>query len=282
MNIFQTPQELLIISGWGDYPRLLADGARAAGVKRISVLGFKGSTCRSTCRAADDVQMIPFGDLGLFKDAVAKSGCRHAVLAGQINPLCLFRSRMDAEMMQELAKIKIRNAHTLFHRLVEELRKLGVEVLPASLFMSGHIPASGILTTRAPDEREAADIAFGNRIALRVCDLDIGQCVVVKDGVVLAVEGFEGTNATIKRGGAIARQGAVVVKVAKQDHDMRFDIPVIGAKTITVMRKAKISALGVQAGRTLILDMPEVIRLANRVGIAIQAVDSGLSLAPTI
>ena len=282
MNTFPTPQELLIISGWGVYPRLLADGARTAGVKRISVLGFKGSTCRSTCRAADDVQMIPFGDLGRFKDAVAKSGCRHAVLAGQINPLCLFRSRMDAEMMQELAKIKIRNAHTLFHRLIEELRKFDVEVLPASLFMASHIPAPGVLTTRTPDEREAADIAFGNRIALRVCDLDIGQCVVVKDGVVLAVEGFEGTNATIKRGGAIARKGAVVVKVAKQDHDMRFDIPVIGAKTIAVMSNAKISALSVQAGRTLILDMPEVIRLANRVGIAIQAVETSLPPAPVL
>jgi hypothetical protein len=282
MNTFPTPQELLIISGWGVYPRLLADGARAAGVKRISVLGFSGSTCRSTCRAADDVRMIPFGKIGLFKDAVTKSGCRQAVLAGQINPLCLFRSRLDGALMRELATIKIRNAHTLFRRLIEELQELGVEVLPASLFMAGHIPAPGVLTTRPPDGREAADIAFGNRIALRVCDLDIGQCVVVKDGVVLAVEGFEGTNATIRRGGAIARQGAVVVKVAKQDHDMRFDIPVIGAKTIAVMRNAKISSLSVQAGRTIILDMPEVIRLANRLNIAIQAVDSGLDLAPTV
>ena len=282
MNTPAIPQDLLIISGWGVYPRLLAEGAHAAGVSRVSVLGFKGSTLRSTRRAADDVQMIPFGSFARFQDAVIKSGCRHAVMAGQINPLCLFRSRLDKSLMQELAKIKIRNAHTLFQRLIETLHELNVDVLPSSLFMKDHIPAPGVLTSRHPDERETADIEYGNRMAMGVCNLDIGQSVVVKEGIVLAVEGFDGTNATIKRGGRIGRRGAVVIKVAKEDHDMRFDIPVIGTKTIAVMRRAGISALSVQAGRTIILDLPEVIKRANHAGIAITAIDSGLDLSPTV
>ncbi len=277
-----TPASLLIIAGWGDFPRLVADGAHAAGVKRVSAIGFKGSTLRSTCRAVDDFKMIPFGNLDLVRKSVAESNCKKVVLAGQINPVCLFRSRLDKSMLSELATLKVRNAHTMFHLLVDRIEDLGVEVLPSSLFMKDHIPTGGVLTTRAPDERENSDIAYGNHIAMEICNLDIGQTVVVKDGVVLAVEGFDGTNVTITRGGRIVRQGAVVVKVAKNGHDMRFDIPVIGTKTVRVMKAAGISTLSVQAGRTVILNLPRVIEAANRAGIALVGVKTNLSSAPTL
>ena len=275
------PESLLVIAGWGVFPRLVLEGARANGVKRISVLAFKGSTDRATCRAADDCRRIPFGDLALLRESIRASGCARAVLAGQINPLALFRARMDRGMLEEIAALKLRNAHTLFRRLVEDIESRGVEVLPSSLFMGRHIPGPGSLTARAPDEREAADLAYAHTVAMGVCNLDIGQSVVVKDGVVLAVEGFDGTNATLRRGGRLAR-GAVAAKVAKEGHDMRFDIPVVGTKTIALMRRVGITALGVQARRTLVLDLPEVVKAADRAGIALVAFDTSLPPAPVL
>ena len=275
------PESLLVIAGWGVFPRLVLEGARANGVKRISVLAFKGSTDRATCRAADDCRRIPFGDLALLRESIRASGCARAVLAGQINPLALFRARMDRGMLEEIAALKLRNAHTLFRRLVEDIESRGVEVLPSSLFMGRHIPAPGSLAARAPDAREAADLAYAHTIAMGVCNLDIGQSVVVKDGVVLAVEGFDGTNATLRRGGRLAR-GAVAAKVAKEGHDMRFDIPVVGTKTIALMRRVGITALGVQARRTLVLDLPAVVQAADRARIALVAFDTSLPPAPVL
>ena len=275
------PESLLVIAGWGVFPRLVLEGARANGVKRISVLAFKGSTDRATCRAADDCRRIPFGDLALLRESIRASGCARAVLAGQINPLALFRARMDRGMLEEIAALKLRNAHTIFRRLVEDIESRGVEVLPSSLFMGRHIPAPGTLSARAPDAREAADLAYAHTIAMGVCNLDIGQSVVVKDGVVLAVEGFDGTNATLRRGGRLAR-GAVAAKVAKEGHDMRFDIPVVGTKTIALMRRVGIAALGVQARRTLVLDLPAVVQAADRARIALVAFDTSLPPAPVL
>lgn len=184
-------------------------------------------------------------------------------------------------MLEEIAALKLRNAHTLFRRLVEDIESRGVEVLPSSLFMGRHIPAPGTLSARAPDAREAADLAYAHTIAMGVCNLDIGQSVVVKDGVVLAVEGFDGTNATLRRGGRLAR-GAVAAKVAKEGHDMRFDIPVVGTKTIALMRRVGITALGVQARRTLVLDLPAVVQAADRARIALVAIDTPLQPAPVL
>lgn len=275
------PESLLVIAGWGVFPRLVLEGARANGVKRISVLAFKGSTDRATCRAADDCRRIPFGDLALLRESIRASGCARAVLAGQINPLALFRARMDRGMLEEIAALKLRNAHTIFRRLVEDIESRGVAVLPSSLFMGRHIPAPGTLSARAPDAREAADLAYAHTIAMGVCNLDIGQSVVVKDGVVLAVEGFDGTNVTLRRGGRLAR-GAVAAKVAKEGHDMRFDIPVVGTKTIALMRRVGITALGVQARRTLVLDLPAVVQAADRARIALVAFDTSLPPAPVL
>ncbi|MGI5869145.1 MAG: LpxI family protein [Kiritimatiellia bacterium] len=270
-----------MIAGWGIFPRLVVEGARAVGVKRISVLAFKGSTDRATCRAADDCRRIPFGDLALLRESIQGAGCAHAVLAGQINPLALFRARMDRDMRAEIAALKLRNAHTIFLRVVEDIEARDITVLPSSLFMRDHIPPPGCFSARAPNEQEADDLAYGHEIAMGICNLDIGQCVVVKDGVVLAVEGFDGTNATLRRGGRLA-PGAVVAKVAKAGHDMRFDIPVVGTKTIALMRRVGLSALGVQAHRALVLDLPRVVEAADRAKIALVAFDTTLPPAPML
>lgn len=276
----QPPESLLIVAGGGCYPRLLAEGARRAGVRRIAVLGFRGSTDWRLREAVDHFERIPFGSLTLFLRRARETGCDTAVMGGQINPLSLFRARFDEAAREELRRMPVRNAHTIFGRFSELLTEAGMAVLPASLFMQGHIPSAGLLTQRAPDDRERGDLRFGFATALAVCNLDIGQTLVVKDGVILAVEAFEGTNAAIRRGAKLGGSGSVVVKVAKDGHDMRFDIPVIGMRTLTLLRRHGIRTLGIQAGRVLLLEQPRLIDEANRRGIAIEAVESGLPPAP--
>lgn len=276
------PEDILVLAGAGALPRLVLQGARAAGVKRIGAVGLKGTTPGSTLALADWSARVSFSSMADFRERIRTSGFRHVILVGQINPLSFFRAAFDPEVRDILASMRVHNAHTIFGRLIAEIEALGAEVLPSSLFLGPHIPAPGLLTKRALTPEEEADLAYGSKLALAVCDLDVGQTVVVKDGVALAVEGFDGTNATIKRGGRIARRGAMVVKVAKHGHDMRFDIPVVGLKTLKVMRKARCTALAVQAGRTLFVDLPAVVAEADRRGIAIVAFDSGLPPAPVL
>lgn len=261
----------------------MAEGARRAGVRRVGVLGFKGATPGSTLALGDWSRRMPLRSLAAFRDAIRESGFGSAIMIGQIGPLAYFRAAFDPEVRAALAEMPAHNAHTIFSRLVEEIEKSGPKVLPSSLFLFSHVPQSpGALTSRAFSGEEAAAALFGRKIADAVCDLDIGQTVVVKDGVALAVEGFDGTDATIRRGGRIARRGATVVKVAKRGHDMRFDIPVVGVRTMRVMRKARCTALSVQAGRVVFADLPAVLEAAEKFGIAIEAFDSGLPPAPVL
>lgn len=276
------PDDLLVLSGAGELPRLVLQGARAAGVKRLGALGIKGTTPGSTLALADWSARIPISSIAQFRERIRESGFRHAILAGQINPLSFFRAAFDPELREILASMGAHNAHTIYGRLIAEVEALGAKVLPSSVFLGAHIPKPGLLTRRALTPEEEEDLAYGSRLALAVCDLDVGQTVVVKDGVALAVEGFDGTNATIRRGGRIARRGAMVVKVAKHGHDMRFDIPAVGLKTLKVMRRARCTSLAVQAGRTLFVDLPAVVAEADRRGIAIVAFDSGLPPAPVL
>ena len=276
----ERPEDLLILAGAGVMPRLVAEGARRAGVRRIGILGFKGATPGSTLSLGDWSRRIPLRSLAEFRNAVRDAGFGSAILIGQIGPLAYFRAAFDPEVRAALAEMPVHNAHTLFGRLIREIESVGPRVVPSSLFLADQIPsAPGVLSSRAPTEEEEEAGRFGRRIADAVCELDIGQTVVVKDGVALAVEGFDGTDATIRRGGRIARRGAVVVKVAKRGHDMRFDIPVVGERTIRVMRKARCTAVFVQAGRVLFADRPAVLRAAARAGIAVVALDCGLEAA---
>ncbi len=273
-------EQLLILAGRGSYPFEMARGARQAGVKKIAVLALRGAASRGLKSLADEFQWLGVGEVerGL---AWAKAHAGAAmVMAGGVSPLALFQTRFDALSKRLLHELPVKNAHTIFGRLAEVIEENGTRVLPASSFMEDAIPAAGVLTRRAPAPAEDADIALGHRVALGMSNLDIGQTLVVHGGMVTAVEALEGTNAAIRRGGKLAK-GGVVVKVAKDGHDMRFDIPVIGHETIPVLRKARISALAIQAGRTLILERDKVITLANRANIAIVALDTGLPSAPT-
>ena len=272
--------KLLIIAGSGTYPASFAAGARKAGVGHITVLAVRGMTSWSLASLADETVWFGVGEVRAIFDWIAKQGFDAGIMAGQIHPLALFRTRFDDLARTWLGGMKVKNAHTIFGKVAAEVEKLGIRVLPASCYMEDFIPGAGVLTRRAPDEREMSDITFGHQVARDICGLDIGQTLVVKDGMILAVEAFEGTNQAIRRGGKLGGKGAVVIKVAKEGHDMRFDIPVIGEATLSTLRKAGVSALAYQAGRLVLLERAKVVAAADKLNIAIVGLDSGLPPAP--
>jgi hypothetical protein len=210
-----------------------------------------------------------------------EQGYDGAVLAGQVNPLSLFRSRFDAETKALLSSLPAKNAHSIFKCLVDMFAGVGVKILPASLYMDDNLPGVGLLTQRGLSDGERSDMNHAMTVARDMGVHDVGQTVLVKAGMVLAVEAFEGTNAAIKRGGRLGGGGAVLFKAAREGHDMRFDIPVVGLKTLKVMKSAGVKALGFQAGRLILLDRDDVVAYADRHGIAIEGIDSGLPPAPT-
>ena len=263
--------KLIIIAGWGSYPRLLIEGAKRAGVRQMDVVAIKGSTDRATWKAADNVHWITLGGIADGIRWCGANGYQGAFLAGQVNPLSLFRGRFDPEVKSWLAELPVKNAHTIFGKLT---------ILPASYFMDDQMPGVGVLTNRGLTESERSDVEHAMQIAEDMGEHDVGQTVMVKSGMVLAVEAFEGTNAAIKRGGKLGRGGGVVFKAARKGHDMRFDIPVVGLKTLKVIKKAGATALAFQAGRLVLLDRESVIAYANAHNIAIVGVDSGLPPAP--
>ena len=273
-------EKLIVIAGGGLYPKLVIDGAKRAGVARVDVLAVKGSTKRATWKAADNVHWITIGQIADGIRWMGSEGYDGAILAGQVNPLSLFRGRFDDEVKGWLAELPVKNAHSIFGKLIEKIEGAGVKVLPASLYMDDYIPSAGTLTKRSLSGSEASDLKHAIAVAEDVGLHDIGQSVMVKSGMVVAVEAFEGTNAAIKRGGKLAGRGSLVFKAARQGHDMRFDIPVVGLKTLKTMKKARASALVFQAGRLVLLDREDVIRYADAHGIAIVGIDSGMESAP--
>ena len=275
-----TPRKLIVVAGAGSYPRLIVEGAKAAGVEKVDVLAVRGSTDRATMRAGDHVHVEGVGRTLSGVKWVAENGYDGAIMAGQINPLSLFRTTFDADTRRMLSELPVKCAHTIYGRLVEEFEKRGVKMLPASCYMDGHLPGVGTITARGPDERELKDAERGAIVVRDMGRHDVGQTVLVKDGMVLAVEAFEGTNAAIRRAGKLGGKGAVLVKGAREGHDMRFDIPVVGLKTLKTMKKAGVTVLAFQAGRLVLLDREEVVDYANRHGIAIFGMPTDLPPAP--
>lgn len=270
----QSPESLFIIAGNGRYPFLLCEEARKAGVRNLVVAAFEGETDPDLARLVDRITWHKVGQLGAVLKAARQSGASHGMMVGQIAPKNLFDLRPDLKALLLLAKIKERNAETLFGELANQMRQVGVEVLPATTFLDDHLAGCGHLAGPKMKPREITDVAFGFRIAKEVSRLDIGQTVVVKNGSVLAVEAWEGTNEAIARGGALGKSAATMVKVSKPNQDMRFDVPVIGPLTLENAARAKLRTIGIEAGCTLILDRPLVARLADQYRISIFGIQS--------
>lgn len=258
-----TPETLFLIAGSGRYPELVAHAARRAGVARVAMAAFENETRPETAALADTVAWMRVGQLGRLLDAAKSSGARHAIMAGQIAPGNLFDLRPDVKALLLLATIKERNAESLFGAIANELAKIGVELLPATTFLEDQLASPGHLAGPKLKGREVEDAAFGIRIAKETSRLDIGQTVVVKNGTVLAVEAFEGTNEAIERGGRLGKGGGLVVKVSKPNQDMRFDVPVVGEQTLEVAARAGLRGIVVESGRVLLLDRPWLARIAD-------------------
>jgi DUF1009 family protein len=263
------PQILGIIAGSGAYPKELALRARKAGVVRIVAAAFTGETDSAIERLADTVEWLRVGQLGRLLKFFHQQGVHHAIMAGQIAPKNLFDLRPDWKALLVLAKLKQRNAESIFGAIANELARVDVQLLPATSFLEDCIAHAGLLAGPKLSRRETEDVEFGWSTAKEIARRDIGQTVVVKNGTVLAVEAFEGTNDAIKRGGALARKGAVMIKVAKPNQDMRFDIPVIGVETLKVAAEAKLRVIAVEAGKTLLLETEAVVNGAVNAGISL-------------
>ena len=265
------PDTLGIIAGNGVYPRLLADAARRAGVKRIVATAFTGETDERLAGQVDEIHWMRVGQLGKLIASFRAAGVNGAIMAGQIAPTNLFDLRPDWKTLLLLARLKRRNAESIFAAIGDELGRAGITLLPATSFLEDCLAPVGLVAGRKPSRREEEDVAFGFEIAREISRLDIGQTVIVKNGTVLAVEGFDGTNETIKRGGALGGKDAIMVKVAKPNQDMRFDVPVIGVATIGVATEAHLRIIAIEAGRTLLLEKEATIELATRSNISIVA-----------
>jgi DUF1009 family protein len=267
----QTPDVLGIIAGNGVYPRLLAESARKAGVKKIVAAAFTDETDPVLAQHVDLVEWVRVGQLSRLLKFFREQDIHHAIMAGQIAPENLLDLRPDWKALLVLAKLKQRNAESIFAAIADELAKVDVDLLPATTFLEDSLAPTGLIGGSKLSRREREDVDFGWKIAKEIAGLDIGQTVILKNGTVLAVEAFEGTNDAIKRGGALARKGAVMIKVPKPNQDMRFDVPVIGVETVRVAAEVGLRVIAVEAGRTLLLERDAIIDLANRSNISIVA-----------
>ncbi len=266
-------ERLGMIAGSRRLPFILAESARAAGVKHLGAVGFTGETDPALAGVVDELDWVKVGQLGKMIKVFRGRGVAHCVMAGQVNPKNLFDLRPDWRALAVLLRLKERNARTIFGAIADELQKEGVELLDGRPWFKQIIPGPGYRTGPRLSAAQQADLDFGLGIAREISRLDIGQTVVVKDGAVLAVEGFEGTDACLQRGGELAGKssGAVAVKVASANHDFRFDIPCVGPRTLETCVAARIAVLGFEIGKTLLLDREELEQGAIRHGIALAA-----------
>lgn len=272
--VTQSPASLGIIAGNRALPLTFARQARAQGVTRLVAVAFEGETNPALADVVDEIVWLRVGQLSKLIAVFTDRGITHCVMLGQIAPRNLFDVRPDLRALTLLMRLKEKNAHTIFGAIGAELRKDGVELIEPTPWLGPLMPASGFRLGPKPSAEQQADIEFGLRLAKEISRLEIGQTVVVKGGTVLAVEGFEGTDKCLARGGELAGRsgGAVAVKVAKADHDMRFDIPCIGEQTVATCAAAGIAVLAFEGGRSLLLEQDEVEQIAKTHRLAVVAV----------
>jgi UDP-2,3-diacylglucosamine hydrolase len=268
------PRTIGIIAGSGVYPETFIAAARRHSPEiRLVLCAFRGETRPELESMVDATEWIRVGQLSKPIKFFRREGADEAVMMGQISPKNLFDLRPDLRVLMVLARVKERNAETLFGAVAEELAKDGITLLPATTFLEDHLPGPGHVCGPAFRKRQLSDAEFGFRIAKQTSALDIGQSVVVRHGTVLAAEAFEGTNACIRRGGELGRgKDVLLVKVSKPNQDFRFDVPVVGPQTIETCADAGVGGIAIEAGKTLLLEKDRVAELCERLHIGIHAV----------
>ena len=262
-----------LIAGNGRFPFLALQGARDLG-HEVTVIAIKEEAfpdLETSARNADAaLHWVSLGQLGKCIKLLKAAGVSQAVMAGQVRHVKILSGIIpDLTLLSVLRRLRARNTDALISAVADVMRDEGIELLDSTLFLGPLLARPGVLSVRSPDERERADFEFGYRMADAIAALDIGQTIAVKDKAVVAVEAMEGTDEVIGRAGTLAGPGVCVVKVAKPNQDMRFDVPVIGMATIQAMRAAGATALSVDAGKTLVLDGDRVFASANEASVAI-------------
>ncbi|MFA6435221.1 MAG: UDP-2,3-diacylglucosamine diphosphatase LpxI [Elusimicrobiales bacterium] len=313
-----TDKKIGLIAGGGDFPLMFAREAKNLGYA-VFVAGLKGITPKEIEQYAASTDYFRLGQISAPIAFFKKAGVDKALMAGKVTHVSIFGGIMpDLRAARLLLTLKDRKANSLLGALAGELKKDGIELINSATFLEHLLPAPGLLAGPRPDKSAMENIAFGWKAAKTIADLDIGLTVVLRDGMVLAVEAMEGTDECIKRAGAVLRAGSVslnnsfagpspfaapgaekeakkeraaankplpdmaVVKVARSRQDMRFDLPVIGTDTLESMREAGAGVLAIEAGKTLILDKTAFLAKASELGITVIAIDPGSPPCPAV
>jgi DUF1009 family protein len=262
-----------LIAGNGRFPFLVLQRARESGVDMV-VAAIKQETSPDIESQAARVEWMSVGQLGRLIRFLKREQVTHAIMAGQVKHHQIFRLHAlpDLRMVRLLARLSTKSTDSLIGAVADELAREGITLVDSTTFLEPLLASHGVLTRRAPGKEELADIDYGMSIAREIARLDLGQSIAVKDRAVVAIEAMEGTDAVILRAGEVTRgRPFVVVKVARPNQDMRFDVPVIGVPTIENMTRAGATAIHVTARKTLLFDKDELIALADKNGIAIVA-----------
>ena len=240
---------------------------------RVSAVAHHGETSPELEQVADRMHWVRVGQFGKVIQALKGDGVRQAVLLGGVKKTSLFSGvRLDFRAIAFFAKLKSWKDDHILRALADGLEEEGITILESTFGLSNILVPEGVLTRRHPSSKERQDVSCGWNVAKEIGRMDIGQCVVVKDRVIVAIEAVEGTDDTIRRGGQLARRGAVVVKCCKPQQDLRFDLPAVGPQTIAAMKEVGASVLAVEAGKTVILDREEVLEQAHQAGIVLLGV----------
>jgi len=269
----RAPAETIgLIAGGGQFPLLVAEAAKRRGLGVVAVAHL-GETDPSLSEKVDEVIWIRLGQLGQLIKALKKRNVKKGLMAGTITKRRMFEDiRPDLKGLAVISKLALFHDDGILRAVADELAREGIEIVSSTQYLPELVARQGCLTKRKPNKSEKEDIDFGFQVAKELGRLDIGQCVVVKKKTILAVEAIEGTDAAIRRGGDLAREGAVVVKVSKPDQDLRFDVPAVGLGTLKTMGEVKAAALAVESGKTLLFDKDEMITYADQLHIAVVSV----------
>jgi DUF1009 family protein len=266
-------QRIGLIAGNGRFPFLVLDAARSLG-HSVTIIAIKEEAAKdieeAAARSQSPVHWVSIGQLGTFLKILKDGNITQAVMAGQVKHVKIFGGFVpDLTAMGLIAKLATKNTDSLIGAVADLMRERGVELVNSAKFLEPLLAGEGQLSDRIPNEAESKDLQFGYRMADTIAGLDIGQTIAVKHQAVVAVEAMEGTDETIARAGHLAGDGVTIIKVAKPNQDMRFDVPIVGLATIQAMRLAGAKALSVDAGKTLIFDKEAFFASANEAGIAV-------------
>ena len=264
--------KLGLIAGNRTFPLYVARAARTQGFEVVAV-GLKEETDPALEKEVQRMHWVSFSQVGTVPDLFKQEGVRDLLLAGQIRPERLLGSEkgFDGMVQQLFRMLPDRSGTSAMKMAVRFLEGQGFRIMDSSAFLKEWVPQKGVLTRRAPSAEESADLDFGMPLARKMAQMGIGQTVVVRRKAVVAVEAIEGTDAAIRRAGHLAGAGCVAAKACEPDHDMRFDIPVVGCETVQALKEAGASCLGIEARRALLFDLPRVVEEADRAGLSIVA-----------